>query len=128
MLVSLLFCYLLGLIVAAKHLGWVFWKPSIIWHILNFSSFSSDYSTSACLFASNISDLGPFSKHTHSAHFSVLPLTISFPHLEHLSSSFLQRPCLLLKPRSVSFTFTMISRIRPFRSDGLLSFDSLVLC
>jgi len=41
----LLLSYLLWLLVAAKHLGWVFWKPSIIWHVLNFSSLSSHYST-----------------------------------------------------------------------------------
>lgn len=68
----LLLAYLLQL-VAAKHLGWVFWEPSIIWHVLNFSSLSSHYSTTSVPLLQIVQILGP-SPNTYILHISMLPL------------------------------------------------------
>lgn len=86
----LLFSYLLGLLVAAKHLGWVFWKPSIIWHVLNFSSFGSPCSTTSVLLLQIVQILDR-SPNTCTVHISMLYLFLFHsPCLLYISSPFLE--------------------------------------
>ena len=69
------------------------------------------------------------SPNTHTAHASVFcACPLHSPCLEHLASLFLRDLVCFLKPRSVSSTFTMISRTDTFQKQFPLSLDSLVLC
>ena len=116
----LLLTYLLWLLVAAKYLGWVFWKPSIIWHVLNFSSLSSHYSTTNVPLLQIGQILGPSPN-------TCIPC-VSVPHLCPFCALLPGRRFLLfpeetvhyLKLTTVASPFTVISWTIPFRIDSLL--------
>lgn len=106
----------MGLLVAARHQGWAFQKPSIIWHLLNFSSLTPTTQQEGPS-ASGISDYGPFSKNIRSEPFNLPSLPILFP---LCATQGKQALSVLVEPdRAVSSTFTVIFWTTYFRSDSL---------